>query len=135
MTLVLSLPLLHSGCFAGALWNCVRRVAVAVLMVVLSVTAKAQATPSSTPQTTPPPAQEEKQEAKTQATPPSAPPATPPPEEKEKMIRGYITHQSIELGGHIVDQSGSSPMYSTLVNIQTGPRILSQSLTMRATDP
>ena len=51
------------------------------------------------------------------------------------MIKGYITHQSIELGGHIVDQSGSSPMYSTLVNIQTGPRILSQSLTMRATDP
>ena len=114
-----------------------RRVAIAILMVVLSVAAKAQATPSSTPQTTPPPAQEEKQEAKTQAVPPSAPPATPSPaeEEKEKMIKGYITHQSIELGGHIVDQSGSTPMYSTLVNIQTGPRILSQSLTMRATDP
>src|ERR1700722_8469116 len=136
MTLLHSLPLLHSGCFAGALWNCVRRVAVAVLMVVLSVAAKAQATPSSTPQTTPPPAQEEKQEAKTQAAPPSAPPATPPPaeEEKEKMIKGYITHQSIELGGHTVEQSGSGAMYDTLVNIQSGPRILNQSLTMRATD-
>jgi hypothetical protein len=114
MTLVLSLPSLHSGCFAGALWNCVRRLAVAVLMVVLSVVAKAQTAPASAPPATPPPAQEE---------------------EKEKMIKGYITHQSIELGGHIVDQSGSSPMYSTLVNIQTGPRILTQSLTMRATDP
>ncbi len=50
------------------------------------------------------------------------------------MIKGYITHQSIELGGHIVDQSGSGAMYNTLVNIQSGPRILTQSLTMRATD-
>ena len=59
----------------------------------------------------------------------------PAPEEKQedKMIKGYITHQSIELGGHIVDQSGSGAMYDTLVNIQSGPRILNQSLTMRAT--
>ena len=40
------------------------------------------------------------------------------------MIKGYITHQSIELGGHIVDQSGSGAMYDTLVNLQSGPRIL-----------
>ena len=49
------------------------------------------------------------------------------------MIKGYITHQSIELGGHIVDQSGSGAMYDTLVNLLSGPRILNQSLTMRAT--
>ena len=137
-----------------------RRVAAALLMVVLSVAAKAQdtlpsapqptspaaqekdvaakaqATPASTPQATPPPAQEEKDAAKAQATPPSTPHATPPaPEEKQedKMIKGYITHQSIELGGHIVDQSGSGAMYDTLVNLQSGPRMLNQSLTMRAT--
>jgi hypothetical protein len=65
----------------------------------------------------------------------TTPPPTPPPQaEQEKVIGGYITHQSLELGGHIVEQSGSGPMYDTLVNIHTGPRILSQSLTMRAKD-
>lgn len=135
-----------------------RHVVVAVLMVVLCAAAKAQATPPSAPEATPPPAQEEKQGEKTQATPPSTPqatppaqeqkpgekaqaeppaaaPATPPPEEeKEKMIKGFVTHQSIELGVRIVEQSGSGPMYSTLVNLHTGPRILNESLTMRATD-
>jgi hypothetical protein len=62
-----------------------------------------------------------------QAPAPSAP--------EEKTIGGYVTHQSVELGGHIVEQSGSGPMYDTLVNIHTGPRILTQSLTMRAKDP
>jgi hypothetical protein len=64
----------------------------------------------------------------------SAPPA-PAPEPAEKVIGGYVTHQSLELGGHIVEQSGSGPMYNTLVNIKSGPRILSQSLTLRAQDP
>jgi hypothetical protein len=60
----------------------------------------------------------------------------PPPQEPEgKVIGEYVTHHSIELGGHIVDQSGSGPMYNTLVNIHSGPRILSQSLSMRAKDP
>ena len=119
MTLVFSLPSLHSGCLTGALWNRMRRVVPAVLMVALSVAAKAQDTPPPTPP----------------ATSSSTPQAAPAPEEKEKMIKGYITHQSIELGGHIVEQSGSGAMYSTLVNIHTGARVLSQSLTMRATEP
>ncbi len=159
MTLVLSLPSLHSGCFAGALWNCMRPVAPAVLMAVLSVAAKAQATlpsapeptlsaaqeekvalkaqatPSSTPEATPPAAQEKEVATKAQATPPSAPQPTPTPEPEDKIIKGYITHQSIELGGHIVEQSGSGAMYDTLVNLQSGPRILNQSLTMHATGP
>jgi hypothetical protein len=59
----------------------------------------------------------------------------PPQSPDEKVIGGYITHQTVELGGHIVDQSGSSSMYDTLINIHTGPRILSQSATMRAKDP
>src|SRR5215471_14317722 len=62
--------------------------------------------------------------------------AAPPPQQpEEKTIGGYVTHQTLEVGGHIVEQSGSGPTYNTLVNIHSGPRILSQSLTMRATNP
>src|SRR6516225_5567010 len=38
-------------------------------------------------------------------------------------IDGYIVHQSIQLGGHIVEHSGSDFVYDTLVNLQSGPRI------------
>ena len=44
-------------------------------------------------------------------------------------------HQSIDVGGHIQEQSGSPQMWATLVNIYSGPRVLDQSLTMRAVDP
>lgn len=47
---------------------------------------------------------------------------------------GYAIHQSVDLGGHIANYSGSGAMYDTLVNLQTGPRILSQSLDMHATE-
>src|ERR1700723_2621141 len=47
---------------------------------------------------------------------------------------GYAIHQSVDLGGHIADYSGSGAMYDTLVNLQTGPRILNQTLDMRASD-
>ena len=46
----------------------------------------------------------------------------------------YAVHESIELGGHIVDRSGSLPMWDTLVNLQSGPRILSHSLNMHTID-
>jgi hypothetical protein len=52
-----------------------------------------------------------------------------------KVISGYLTHMSTDLGGHIVEHSGSDPMYATLVNIQSGPRILNNFLQMRAVDP
>jgi hypothetical protein len=45
---------------------------------------------------------------------------------------GYAIRQSIDLGGRIADTSGSGAMYDTLVNLQSGPRILNQSLDMRA---
>jgi hypothetical protein len=45
---------------------------------------------------------------------------------------GYAIHQSYDLGGHIVDRSGSDAMYDTLVNLQSGPRILNHSLEMHA---
>ena len=52
-----------------------------------------------------------------------------------KTVGGYAVHQSIDVGGHIQEQSGSSQMWSTLVNIYSGARVLDQSLTMRAVNP
>lgn len=52
---------------------------------------------------------------------------------KETNAGGYLIHQSLDFGGHIADVSGSVPMYDTLVNLQSGPRLLSQSLDMHAT--
>lgn len=51
---------------------------------------------------------------------------------KETIIDGYAVHQSIDLGGRIASYSGSRPMYDTLVNMQSGPRVLTQSLDMHA---
>ena len=58
--------------------------------------------------------------------------ASPP---ADKVMDGYVVHQSIDLGGHIADHSGSGAVYDTLVNLQSGPRILDQSLEMRAVNP
>ncbi|HEX3436476.1 MAG TPA: hypothetical protein VHT24_06875 [Pseudacidobacterium sp.] len=57
------------------------------------------------------------------------------PTDTGKIIGGYRVHQSIDLGGHIVDYSGSGAVYNTLVNLSSGPRILDHSLTMHAVDP
>src|ERR1700677_828813 len=68
------------------------------------------------------------------ATPPaakSAPPAAPAPP-KQLQENGYVIHQTADLGGHIVGVSGSGAMYDTLVNLQSGPRILGQTFTMHA---
>lgn len=46
---------------------------------------------------------------------------------------GYLIHQSIEAGFRISDTTGSQEMYDTLVNLQTGPRILDQTLSMHST--
>ncbi len=54
---------------------------------------------------------------------------TPP---KGTIKDGYEIYQSFDLGGHIAEYSGSDPMYDTLVNLQSGPRILAQSLEMHA---
>jgi hypothetical protein len=45
---------------------------------------------------------------------------------------GYTVQQVFDLGGHIVSYSGSGPMYDTLINLQSGPRILKQSMQMNA---
>jgi hypothetical protein len=65
---------------------------------------------------------------------PAASPA-PAPAEPDGMTRGgYQIHSSIELGYRSTDVTGSGDMYDTLVNQQTGPRILDQTLTMQSVD-
>ncbi len=44
--------------------------------------------------------------------------------------RNYTVRQSIEIGGRFTAVSGNSQMYDTLVNLQTGPRLLGQELSM-----
>jgi hypothetical protein len=58
-----------------------------------------------------------------------------PARSPDKVIDGYIVHQSVDLGGHIADHSGSGSVYDTLINLQSGPRILDESLELRAADP
>ena len=71
--------------------------------------------------------------AQTPTANPTAPPA--PPAEPDGVTRGgYQIHQSIELGYRSTDVTGSGDMYDTLVNLQTGPRILDQTLTMQSVD-
>lgn len=77
------------------------------------------------------------------ATPPaiaqataSATAQTPaPPTPGDNIRYGYVIHQSVDLGGHIADHSGSGAVYNTMVNLHSGPRILNQSLDLRAVDP
>lgn len=45
---------------------------------------------------------------------------------------GYKVHQSIEFGGRVSDVTGSVPMYDTLVNDHSGPRLLDQTLSLQA---
>ena len=69
-------------------------------------------------------------------TPTASPAPTPaPPAEPDGVTRGgYQIHSSIELGYRSNDVTGSGDMYDTLVNLQTGPRILDQTLTMQSVD-
>ncbi len=59
---------------------------------------------------------------------PAAPGATP----EMSVPTGYTIHQSVDLGGRIANISGGAPMYDTLVNLQSGPRVLNQTFEMRA---
>ena len=56
----------------------------------------------------------------------------PVPEHKMAVPEGYKAHQSVDVGGHLVGLSGSGAMYDTLVNTQTGPRMMGESFEMRA---
>jgi hypothetical protein len=53
-----------------------------------------------------------------------AAPSTPPD--------GYSVHQTADVGGRIASKSGSMAMYSTLVNLQSGPRVQGETFELRA---
>ncbi len=63
---------------------------------------------------------------------PASPPAPPPSADEGKDLGGFHVTQSFELGGRINEVTGSQAMYDTLVDQQTGARILDQSLTMQS---
>lgn len=56
-----------------------------------------------------------------------------PSKDKDTTKSSYDIHQSFDMGGHIVNQSGSGAMYGTLVNLSSGPRILNHTLEVHAT--
>ncbi len=60
-----------------------------------------------------------------------APTPTPKPDEGYNTS-GYNIRGDIELGGHIVGKSGNEGTYGTLVDLESGPRLLEQSLEMHA---
>jgi hypothetical protein len=68
------------------------------------------------------------------ASPAPAKAAGPPAEADGITSSGYQIHSSVELGYRSSDVTGSGDMYDTLVNLQTGPRILDQTLTMQSVD-
>jgi len=45
---------------------------------------------------------------------------------------GYTLHESFDLGGRVVNVYGSNAMYDTLVNQQSGPRLLGETFELRA---
>jgi hypothetical protein len=121
---------LSSAAFHVALLHAVfaRRMAViAVVAVTLQMAAAAQE-PAQKPTQEPAP-----KPAAEPAPKPAQEPAQEPVAADETIKQGYKIHQSIDLGGRIADHSGSDAMYATLVNMQSGTRILSQSLEMHAT--
>jgi len=61
---------------------------------------------------------------------PAAP--IPAPETQVSAPAGYSIHQTVDLGGRMTGVTGSSAMYSTLVNLQSGPRVLGETFEMRA---
>jgi len=59
-------------------------------------------------------------------------PAAPAPESQVAAPAGYTIHQTVDLGGRITNLNGSGAMYDTLVNLQSGPRVLGETFEMRA---
>ena len=47
---------------------------------------------------------------------------------------GYLIHSSVELGYRYNNVTGNGDMYDTLVNLQSGPRFLDQTLSMQSLD-
>ena len=54
------------------------------------------------------------------------------PDSQMSIPDGYSAHGTVDLGGHISGVTGSMAMYDTLVNLQSGPRVLGETFEMRA---
>jgi hypothetical protein len=56
----------------------------------------------------------------------------PAPDTQPVAPTGYTLHESIDLGGHITSVTGSGAMYDTLVNEDSGPRVLGETFELKA---
>jgi hypothetical protein len=56
----------------------------------------------------------------------------PTPSEPMAVPEGYKSHQTVDVGGHMANIKGSGAMYDTLINQQSGPRILGATYEMHA---
>ena len=45
---------------------------------------------------------------------------------------GYTAHHTVDLGGRMTNSVGSGAMYDTMVNEQSGPRVLGETFEMHA---
>ena len=61
-------------------------------------------------------------------------PADPAPAPGSTMSipTGYSVHESVDLGGRMAGISGSGAMYDTMVNLQSGPRVLGETFRLHA---
>jgi hypothetical protein len=61
---------------------------------------------------------------------PAAPASAP--EAQMSVPSGYSVHESVDVGGRISGISGSGAMYDTMVNLQSGPRVLGETFELHA---
>jgi len=54
----------------------------------------------------------------------------PVPSERMSVPNGYTAHQTVDIGGHIANIKGSGAMYDTMINQQSGPRVLGETFEM-----
>src|SRR5580658_9030414 len=56
----------------------------------------------------------------------------PTPETHVSAPVGYTIHHTVDVGGRIAGVTGSGAMYDTLVNLQSGPRVLGETFELHA---
>jgi len=58
--------------------------------------------------------------------------STPATGSSMSIPQGYSVHESVDLGGRMAGISGSNAMYDTMVNLQSGPRVLGETFKLHA---
>jgi len=56
----------------------------------------------------------------------------PAPDARMSVPDGYSARHSVDVGGRVAAIKGSGAMYDTLMNLQSGPRVLGETFEMRA---